>query len=206
VASATAAAETLLWDVDWALEQLFNRRKTPDPHGLRWWSEQCELAIYVYETTQPREKAAMYVALRNTIAKAKRDYANDFLDHCLGDALWKACKWHKERQLTKVQPLRDRENLTQHPSRMAALLTDKFFTGCTPPTQISQPTDPAPCPCCLLQPVTLEEVSLALAKTSNKSAPGISGIGYKLLKWAFSANPLCFMELYTACLMLGTHP
>jgi hypothetical protein len=37
--------------------------------------------------------------------------------------------------------------------------------------------------------VTEDEVRQALSTTSNRSAPGPSGITYKLLKWTFEANP-----------------
>ena len=48
-------------------------------------------------------------------------------------------------------------------------------------------------------------MSRALTPTSNSSVPGPSGIGYKLLKWAFEASPLRFVDLFNACLSLGHH-
>src|SRR4029077_10246976 len=45
-----------------------------------------------------------------------------------------------------------------------------------------------------------------LAGTSNKSAPGPTGIGYKLLKWCHSAAPLRLTSLFNMSLFLGTHP
>ena len=38
------------------------------------------------------------------------------------------------------------------------------------------------------------------------SAPGLSGINYKIIKWAFDANPHRFVDLYNACLFRGVHP
>jgi len=51
-----------------------------------------------------------------------------------------------------------------------------------------------------------DEISAVLSSTSNKSAPGISSINYKLLKWAFAASPQRFLDLYNAALTLGYHP
>ena len=51
-----------------------------------------------------------------------------------------------------------------------------------------------------------EEISLHLAGTSNKSAPGPTGIGYKLLKWCHAAEPLRLTSLFTMALFLGYHP
>jgi hypothetical protein len=49
-------------------------------------------------------------------------------------------------------------------------------------------------------------VSAALHDTSNSSAPGPSGIGYLLLKWAFKAKPSFFSLIFTHALHLGPHP
>jgi hypothetical protein len=54
--------------------------------------------------------------------------------------------------------------------------------------------------------VTRHEVEQALSGTSNKSAPGPSGIGYKLVKWAFAAHPEFILDIYTSALHLGHHP
>ena len=45
-----------------------------------------------------------------------------------------------------------------------------------------------------------------LHRTSNKSAPGTSGINYKLLKWAFKSHPDRFLEVFNAAISLGHHP
>ena len=54
--------------------------------------------------------------------------------------------------------------------------------------------------------VTKTEVDQALSRTSNKSTPGPSGIGYKLVKWAFAAHPEFILDIYNAALRLGHHP
>jgi hypothetical protein len=54
--------------------------------------------------------------------------------------------------------------------------------------------------------VTKEEVRQALSTTSNKSAPGPSGITYKLLKWTFAANPDLIITTLNGALEQGTHP
>lgn len=47
---------------------------------------------------------------------------------------------------------------------------------------------------------------LALSTASNSSAPGISRIGYKILKWAHSIRPDALTLLFNLCLESGTHP
>jgi Reverse transcriptase (RNA-dependent DNA polymerase) len=54
--------------------------------------------------------------------------------------------------------------------------------------------------------ITTSEIADALSLTSNKSTPSPSGHNYKLVKWAFAANPIRFQALFEACLQLGHHP
>jgi hypothetical protein len=49
--------------------------------------------------------------------------------------------------------------------------------------------DPAPLPTRPWTPINTEEIREALKDTSNKSAPGPSGINYKILKWVNDACP-----------------
>jgi Reverse transcriptase (RNA-dependent DNA polymerase) len=89
---------------------------------------------------------------------------------------------------------------------MSSTLRSRFFPPDPPPVDPSLPTDPLPLPPRPIHPVSAAEISAALSPTSNSSAPGPSGIGYKLLKWAFAASPSCFTSLFTACLVVGVHP
>jgi hypothetical protein len=61
----------------------------------------------------------------------------------------------------------------------------------------------APCP---YAEITMSEISDALCPMSNKSTPGPSGHNYKLVKWAFAADPSWLQKLFEACLRLGYHP
>ena len=70
----------------------------------------------------------------------------------------------------------------------------------------SQPDDPPPQPVREWPPIIDEEIKAALSGTSNGSAPGPSGINYKLLKWAFEASPSRFISIFNSALSLGHHP
>jgi hypothetical protein len=58
----------------------------------------------------------------------------------------------------------------------------------------------------LLLLLCLDEIWEALHKGSNTSAPGLLGIRYKLLKWAFLANPDYILCIFQSCLNLKHHP
>jgi hypothetical protein len=51
-----------------------------------------------------------------------------------------------------------------------------------------------------------EEITEVLRTTSNTSAPGPSGIGYAILKWAHVAHPEVLTIIFNLCLSLGVHP
>ena len=66
-------------------------------------------------------------------------------------------------------------------------------------------SDPAPLPTRPWIPIKTEEISEALKDTSNKSAPGPSGINYKILKWANDACPEVLTHIFNLSLSTGTH-
>ena len=55
-------------------------------------------------------------------------------------------------------------------------------------------------------PLTVQELEVAVQKTSNISAPGPDGISYKPIKEAYSAIPTFFFQFYNALFTRGYHP
>jgi len=58
---------------------------------------------------------------------------------------------------------------------------------------------------CPFVSVSNEEVDEAIKGTSNSSAPGLSGISYKAIKWAFSVEPDAITALVRASIRFGIH-
>ena len=54
-------------------------------------------------------------------------------------------------------------------------------------------------------PISNKEIHDALSGTSNTSAPGLSGLNYQVLKWAFSSCPDEFGVIICASVKLGIH-
>jgi hypothetical protein len=92
------------------------------------------------------------------------------------------------------------------PAVQAGILHSKFFPSACCPIAPSQNDDPNPLPVQDFKPIIEDKVVHALSTTSNSSTPGLSGVNYKLLKWAFSASPLCFVNLFNSCIKFGSHP
>ena len=89
---------------------------------------------------------------------------------------------------------------------MTQAFKDRFFITDHPDVDPFQAEDPLPLPPCDFPPITQAEISASIATTSNKSAPGLSGIGYRLLKWAFESRPDRFLDLFNSAITLGHHP
>ena len=89
---------------------------------------------------------------------------------------------------------------------MSEALSRRFFIMEGPQVSPVQLDDPNPLPARDFPEISQEEIAAALAKTSNKSAPGSSGINYKLLKWAFASRPDRFLEIFNSAISLSYHP
>ena len=133
----------------------------------------------------------MIHVLRQTIVEAKQSWTNDALCGVSSDAqLWTATKWQHGQWLNNIPPLLTTAGtLTMDHTEIQMVLSDHFFPTIPKPIPPSHPDDPPPQAPHDFEPILPEEVSRNLVKTSNKSAPGPSGIGYKLLKWCHLANP-----------------
>ena len=131
---------------------------------------------------------------------------NDFLHLTNLNNLWTATHWRQGRRVSKIPPLTVGDNTAQQPADIATALQNRFFPPLPPPVSASQPNDPPPAPRRAFTAITAPEVADVLCPTSNSSAPGPSGIGYKLIKWAFSASPDRFVSLFNGCLLYRKHP
>ena len=121
--------------------------------------------------------------------------------------LWKATAWRHGRRANKIPPLLklDGSLATSH-TDLCQVLSDWFFLTVPKPVPDSDPSDPLPHPAREFAWISDKEVSRNLSHMSNKSAPGPSGITYKLLKWCHSAAPSRLTSLFNATISLGHHP
>jgi len=181
-------ASQLHIDMDSASSQVFSRRKAPDPCGVRWWNPDCDTALTLVRSSSGASKKAAVSSLRHTIAASKRKWAHDFLHHTTSNNLWEAAAWRKGRSIKCIPPLLVAPLcLSDDVSEMTEAFKQRFFVTDYPEVNPFQHDDPPPLPLRDLAPITQSEITSALADTSNKSAPGLSGINYQLLKWAFKS-------------------
>lgn len=110
-------------------------------------------------------------------------------------------KWHNGCRSPWIPPIHG----SSDPEDMGKAFEEHFFRFPHPQTPIlNLPGTLAP-----KRPfyvVTKSKVEHTLNGMSNKSAPGPSRIGYKLVKWVFTCHPDFILDIYNAALCLGHHP
>ena len=180
---------------------------SPHPHGAQWWNTACDNALTcVRLSANGRDRKRAMRELRNIIGNAKRTWAHEYLNEATLTNLWEAARWRKGRTQTRIPPIQTTHGLSAEPTDMATAFAARFFPPDPTPIPTHHDDDPDPTPTRDLVAITAHEISMALGPTSNKSAPGWSGINYKLLKWAFAAQPARFVTLFNQALTLGHHP
>jgi len=171
------------------------------------WNVHCKAALTAVSSTQGESHKTAIKALCHTITEAKQGWSNDNLITTTPETLWKATTWHHGRRANKIPPLLQLDgSLAMSHTDIRQVLSSHFFPTVPKPVPPLDPLDPPPLLPHLFTPITEEEVMLNLSKTSNKSAPGPTGITYKLLKWCHSASPSRLTSLFNATVSLGHHP
>ena len=121
--------------------------------------------------------------------------------------LWRLNSWYRGIRKSITPSLKRLDSSWASSSQeKVELLSHTWFP---PPAQISgdfftplQSVNPHARP---FISVTYEEIQNALKGTSNTSPPGLLGLNYKVLKWAFMAQPDELVAIIRASVKLGIH-
>ena len=206
--SLAIVAERLLSDISDTCASLFEPRRTANPRGVRWWNATCSAALTAVQYASPEDRPTASRAFSAILKEERRKWANDYLHYTAKHKLWAATRWRHGRRTSRIPPLRPTPtaDLMRSHDDIAHSLAARFFPPTPASVLPSQPDDPPPLATRDWPPISPDEIQTALSSTSNASALGLSGINYKIIKWAFDANPLRFVDLYNACLSRGVHP
>jgi Reverse transcriptase (RNA-dependent DNA polymerase)/Endonuclease-reverse transcriptase len=205
IPSLLAAAQGLLSHITDISDALFPRRSAPHADDLPWWNRECSLACAALKRCHWRDRRHLSMALRMSIREAKRAWVDSLIDNP-DVSIWDMAKWRKGRRLKDIPPISTAAGLSHDPALMADAFLSRFFLLDSNHTDPLTPVATRSLPLRPLRDVREEEIRDALVSTSSSSAPGPSGIGYLLLRWAFEANPLFFSSIFTHALRLGKHP
>jgi Reverse transcriptase (RNA-dependent DNA polymerase) len=205
VTSLCHAAQELLRHIADVSDSLFPRRRPPTDRDLPWWTRECSLACAALKTGHWRDRRRNSSILRMTIRAAKREWVDSLIENP-EVSIWDMAKWRKGRRLKEIPPITTASGLTNDPELMSEAFLSWFFFMNPPTAAPLSPITSRSLPSRSFLEVSHDEIRSALSSTSSSSAPGPSGIGYLLLKWAFEAHPSLFSHVFTHCLRIGKHP
>jgi endonuclease/exonuclease/phosphatase (EEP) superfamily protein YafD len=205
VPSLCSAARDLLTQISEISDSLFSRRPAPSARDLPWWNRECALACAALKQCHWRDRRQLSMVLRMTIRNAKREWVDSLINNP-DVSIWDMAKWRKGRRLKDIPPIVTADGLSHDPALMSDTFLSRFFFLDSPRTEPLTPITSRSLPTRPLMEVHNDEIASALRSTSTSSAPGPSGIGYLLLRWAFEGNPSVFSLIFSHALRLGKHP
>ena len=206
----TEASQLFHDAIIYACEHNLDKLKSGPPKGAVWWNDDCVTKFHLLRSSRiGTERKLASKTFRSAVREAKRSWAHQQLFETANtNNIWNMARIRKGRRSQILPPLKDTNgNIHSDTSTKASLLKDRFFPPKTNTVNIEQAAlyDPEPLPPRPWIPITADEIHTSLMDTSNKSAPGPSGINYKLLKWAFDACPDIITHIFNLSLSTGTH-
>jgi len=180
--------------------------KRPSSYSKPWWTPELTQLRRIHQHTsrlmrKNQSSPTLARAARNTDFKAiqttKRVHWSQFLANVDSQSVWDARKIAAGRAPDRFPTL---ENASSPTEINNTLLQHFFPPRLSPPPPLILPAFKD------VPPVSPAEVSSALRKSSNTSAPGPSGIPYSIWKQVHKANEQLLPALFTPLLTHGYHP
>ena len=144
--------------------------------------------------------------LKRTVAKAKRDWALHIAGNTKTSEIWSLNAWHKGVRKYTVPHLENPDgSKAVTPQDKCSLFHSSFFP---PPPHVQVEDFDPDVPNAntrSFQDITFQEVERAIKNISNTSAPGLSGVGYRALKWIWNNKPEWILFIMKWSVRLGTH-
>jgi hypothetical protein len=147
----------------------------------KWWNNNCRTAaVALLDATNLDNHKWLNKELKQTVRIAKCDWANMYI---MEANIWEVAAWQHGRCSSHIPALIDHDsNLSYNHEVMASLLSECFFASDNRDIPATFPDDPPLHVTCPFPPFNKEEILDLLKQMASKSAPGILGIGWDLLK------------------------
>ena len=181
----------------------------PSPRSKPWWSPLLShlrtafhSASQTYKSSRdPYDQSALCSARRSyfaTIKKAKFTHWSDYLSFLTPSSGWEAKKLASGRQAPRFPSFPDQDT----PEGINKALLAHFF--CSTPPPINAPLTLSPYPDYFH--LSQGEITLALSKSSNTSAPGPDTISYDVWKQVHRSCPALLTKLVSPLVQYGHNP
>ena len=193
-------------------------RKNHSPKSAKWFNKEVHLALSRMrkarsrcQTFPSRHNVISYqlanAQFRFEVKRSKRSHALAVAQSVTANTdLWRLNSWYRGVRKSVTPALkRPDQSWAASSSEKTEVLSHAWFP---PPADIPgefpPPVEPLPCTRRFFE-VTRKEIDDAIDGTSNTSAPGISGLNYKVLKWAYALRPVAIRSVIEASIRLGIH-
>jgi hypothetical protein len=196
-----------------ACEATMERKGANCADASRWWNPDCDIATTALaDATTDEARTAANKRLHLVIKWAKREWADR---HITLANVWDVAAWRHGCRQTQIPALQEPgdDELTFDHEGMASILSKCFFTEQREAIGPLFPDDPPPVPTRDWSPLMEEETLPLLMGAANSSTPGISGIGWLLLKAAWLGHDKIWdglgnmlLNIFEGCIALGHHP
>ena len=181
----------------------------PSPRSKPWWSPLLShlRSAFHWASRTYRSSRDSYdqSALRSTrrsyfsaIKKAKFAHWSTYLSTLNPSSVWEARKLASGRQASRFPSFPDQDT----PEGINKALLSHFFPSAPPPANAPLTLSPYPG----YFPLSQEEITLALSKSSNASTPGPDTISYEVWKRVHRSCPALLTKLLSPLLHYGYHP
>jgi len=199
-------AQVLIDALSKSTSTVMPRRTNRAPRRAKWWNSNCDQAFHNLRHAPSADRAHARSHFRAAVRSAKRTWAADIIKATPQPEVWKLCRWAAGRPNRRIPPIRTPNGLTADPEIQSHAFATSFFPSAAPQIPVQLADDPPPLPPRQFSSLTSEEILDALHETSNTTAPGKSGITWRLIKWAYGTSSTEITSLFNACLELGHHP
>jgi hypothetical protein len=190
-----------------AMERSMPRRKGAVARSAPYWNGECSRMAEAVHNATREDRHRLSLQLTQVLARAKVAQAHDVTENATTDKIFQYAKWTAGRARRGLGPIRAEDGtLVTENTNKADVLYRAFFPEVTASVAIDQPWDLEPVNSRDFPGFTMRELMSQLAGTSNTSAPGASGHGYQVIKWACGVASKRLLRLFSACLYLGYHP
>jgi ribonuclease HI len=171
-----------------------------------WWCDTCDDAVILLRTSPEAEKPNRVNYLKRLTKRTKSSFFNAKLKGAKPEDIPRMIKWSQGKRAKKTPPISGAVGTASTPKEKARAFAMAFFPSNSPPAADLNDHELTSHDPRVHVPLVYDELEDALRGCSNTSAPGISEIGYRLIKWG-GVELLSYLQaIYNACLSLGYHP
>ncbi|KZT04116.1 uncharacterized protein LAESUDRAFT_761248 [Laetiporus sulphureus 93-53] len=175
---------------------------------LLWWNDACDTARANVQAAPTREERREAKAtLSATIRQARKDWTREAVARLQHTDPWWLASWTKGVRAPPLPVIRADGVTGSLPADAGRLVTRFYFPASPPLPNLPPLFTSAPPAAHPDRPLLITEVTAAIEATSNYSAPGISGVSWRLLKWVWRSGARHALFLFlSSSLRLGYLP